>query len=88
MILVIQELNDHIKIKKYFIHFSIKGLLLSFCLLLGAITPLTEFYRGIYEIRKENKIMLTKEDVKIDSTSINFVSENYDQSLFGKYFGK
>ena len=32
--------------------------------------------------------MLTKEDVKIDSTSINFVSENYDQSLFGKYFGQ
>lgn len=88
MILLIQELYDHVKINKYIIHLSIKGLLLSFCLLLGAITPLTEFYRGIYEIRKENKIMLTKEDVKIDSTSINFVSENYDQSLFGKYFGK
>ena len=55
MILLIQELYDHVKINKYIIHLSIKGLLLSFCLLLGAITPLTEFYRGIYEIRKRIK---------------------------------
>lgn len=88
MMLVIQEVMKENKIgNKQFI-LSYKGMILGACLLIGSITPLTEFYRGYHEVRTQHAVMLTEEEVKINKDNINFVAPAFKQTIFGRYFGK
>ena len=73
-----------IKISSYLF----KDVLFHFCLLIGAVTPFVEFYRGYSEVRTNHKINLTDESVTLHKDSINFVSPNYKDTKFAKYIGK
>lgn len=65
----------------------IKVALLSIVLVIGSITPLIEFYRGIDYVTKHPEGPFVYEAELLDS-SINFVAPDYDKTVFGKYFGQ
>ena len=65
----------------------IKVALLSIVLVIGSITPLIEFYRGIDYVTKHPEGPFVYEAELLDS-SINFVAPDYDKTAFGKYFGQ
>ncbi len=66
-------------------------IILCICLALGAITPVTEFTRGYYEVLQSGKVNLVCDhSYTLNSdrgkSDPNFVSYDYESSLFFKYF--
>lgn len=88
MLLVIKEVLGNIEYKDKRLIIQRRIVPLIFCLLIGAVTPFVEFYRGYSEVRTNHKINLTDESVTLHKDSINFVSPNYKDTKFAKYIGK
>lgn len=56
-------------------------------LLIGSITPLIEFYRGIdYVITHPGEPLVY--EAELSDSSTNFVAPNYYETVFGQYFGQ
>ena len=82
-----RKLNKNTKIK------SVSSIILIFFLCLGSITPFVEIGRGIYKVIEAKTIKLPADQIKTlnryhesGRTYYNFVSENYENSIFYKQF--
>lgn len=82
-----RKLNKNTKIK------SVSSIILIFFLCLGSITPFVEIGRGIYKVVEAQTINLPADQIKTlnqyhesGRTYYNFVSENYENSIFYKQF--
>lgn len=82
-----RKLNKNTKIK------SVSSIILIFFLCLGSITPFVEIGRGIYKVVEAKTINLPADQIKTlnryhesGRTYYNFVSENYENSIFYKQF--
>lgn len=83
---------------KYLVDFDFKNtknkidksicVLLCVCLLIGAMTPLTEFFRGYSVMLQTGKIANVCDNIKTfnqDTPANNFTAHDYKNSLFFKY---
>lgn len=64
-------------------------ILLCVCLFIGAVTPLTEFFRGYSVMLQTGKVANVCDDIKTfdqDIPANNFTVHDYKNSLFFKYF--
>lgn len=85
-----EKQKDKITIKKKIQHFILVSLLI-----IGTVTPIIEVYRGVYKVTAEQKINLVADEIYTlnqyhSSGNVygNFVSENYQNSLFYKYIAQ
>jgi hypothetical protein len=83
---------------KYLVNYDIKELTdkankyiyvaLCICLTIGAVTPVTEFFRGYNAMLQNGKIVNVCDDIKTFNQDIpanNFTSHNYKSNIFFKY---
>lgn len=67
------------------------SIVLVLALVLGAITPALEIYRGVYHCAKSKTVRLAREEFRsIGDLELagNFTAEDYKSTLFFKYFAK
>lgn len=71
-------------------HSKVMGIILVICLLVGAVTPLVEMARGPIKMVEAQEIPLPCDKVKTlsNGSDANFVTPNYDDSVFAKTIGK
>lgn len=91
MVLVINELQISLCVKKSEIAITKKGALLVLILLIGSITPITEMYRGYYHVRQEKRLGIVEDGIytlRIYDRDTTFTKKNYQESNYYKYFMK
>lgn len=68
------------------------ALLLAALLLVGCITPMVEFARGVYKVKTAGTIFLAADPFKTvlhpDADTHNFICEDVESAAFYRYFAK